>query len=58
MTEISFYLSDKDTERLFEIKRQQGADNLTGNEFARQLLENELFRLCPRVPRPDEAGEP
>lgn len=45
MTEFSFYLSDADTDRLFTIKERQGRDDLTGNEFARLLLEQELYRL-------------
>ena len=45
MTEFTFYLSDADTERLFAIKELQGLGDLTGNEFARKLLEEELYRL-------------
>lgn len=45
MTEFNFYLSDADTERLFALKEMQGRDDLTGNEFARMLLEEELYRL-------------
>lgn len=44
MTEFSFYLSDADTERLFAIKELQGRDDLTGNEFARLLLEDAIYR--------------
>ena len=50
MIEFTFYLSDKDAERLFALKAQQGADDLTGNEFARRLLEDELKRLLPTLP--------
>lgn len=57
MTEFSFYLSDADTERLFAIKELQGRDDLTGNEFARLLLENELYRLFPAVPQYDDNGQ-
>lgn len=56
MTEFNFYLSDADTERLFAIKELQGRDDLTGNEFARLLLENELYRLFPAVPQYDDNG--
>ena len=45
MTEFNFYLSDADTERLFAIKEMQGRDDLTGNEFARMLLEDAIYRL-------------
>lgn len=57
MTEFSFYLSDADTERLFAIKELQGRDDLTGNEFARLLLENELYRLFPAIPQYDDNGQ-
>ena len=57
MTEFNFYLSEADTERLFAIKELQGRDDLTGNEFARLLLENELYRLFPAVPQYDDNGQ-
>ena len=56
MTEFNFYLSDNDTERLFAIKKVQGRDDMTGNDFARQLLESALYRLFPAVPQVDENG--
>lgn len=45
MTEFNFLLSDSDTDLLFSLKEKQGFSDLTGNEFARQLLEMELHRL-------------
>lgn len=57
MTEFNFYLSEADTERLFAIKELQGRDDLTGNEFARLLLENELYRLFPAIPQYDDNGQ-
>lgn len=51
MTEFNFYLMDDDTERLFALKAAQGADDLTGNEFAKQLLSETLRRLHPSNPR-------
>lgn len=57
MTEFNFYLSEADTERLFAIKELQGRNDLTGNEFARLLLENELYRLFPAVPQYDDNGQ-
>lgn len=57
MTEFNFYLSEADTERLFAIKELQGRYDLTGNEFARLLLENELYRLFPAVPQYDDNGQ-
>jgi hypothetical protein len=56
MTEFSFYLSAQDTDRLFAIKQLQGRSDMTGNDFARELLERELFRLFPSVPEYDENG--
>ena len=56
MVEFNFYLSAEDTERLFAIKKLQGLDNLTGNEFARRILERELYRLFPATPETDESG--
>lgn len=58
MTEFSFYLSADDTDRLFTLKAESGANDLTGNEYARQLLETTLHRLHPeRVKLDDETGE-
>ena len=45
MTEFSFMLSDKDTDILFYLKEKQGFSTMTGNEFARRLLEMELHRM-------------
>lgn len=44
---LEFYISDNDMDRLWVIKDKQGKYNLTGNEFAKELLENELYRLHP-----------
>lgn len=52
---FEFYLSDEDTERLFAVKEDKGKTELTGNEYARELLERELHRLHPsRVKYDDE----
>jgi len=56
MAEISFYLSDHDIERLFAIKELQGKDSMTGNRFARELLEERLRELFPAVPEFDADG--
>lgn len=54
---FELYLSDDDTERLFAIKEDNGKDSLTGNEFARELLSSELYRMHPkRVRYDDETG--
>ena len=57
MTEFSFVLSEDDTNRLFTVKDLQGRDQLTGNDFAKMLLEKELHRLFPAVPEYDENGK-
>ena len=45
---VEFYISDADYDRLYAIKEKQGKDNLTGNEFAKELLENVLYQMHPR----------
>lgn len=45
---LEFYISDEDMDRLWAIKEAQGKRELTGNEFARELLSAELHRLHPR----------
>lgn len=42
---VEFYLSDNDVDRLFAIKEDQGKNSLSGNEFARELVETSLHRL-------------
>lgn len=56
MAELNFYVSQATINRLFAIKKLQGKDNMTGNEFAAELLENELYRLFPATPQQDEYG--
>ncbi len=56
MVEFNFYLSEEDTDRLFAIKKLRGKDELTGNEYARELLEGLLYHLFPGRPEWDEAG--
>lgn len=55
--ELNFNISEEAAERLFLIKEIQGKDNLTGNDFARELLEKELYRLFPATPHFNEDGE-
>ena len=55
---FEIYLSDEDTERLFAVNEDKGKAELTGNDYARELLERELHRLHPsRVKYDDETGE-
>ena len=49
MVKFEFFLSDKDFERMDIIKKRMKKADLTMNEFAKELLENELYRLQPRV---------
>ena len=54
MVEIKFNISDKDFDRICEIKDRQDKGNLSVNDFAKNLLEQELYRLCPRPSAPEE----
>ncbi len=43
---FEFYLSDKEYDLLMELKNKQGkADHVTGNEYAKELLETKLYEL-------------
>ena len=42
MVEFSFLLSDNDTELLYEQKKRENLDSLTGNEYAAELLRDIL----------------
>lgn len=57
MPKFEFWLSNEDFDRLYAIKRQQGKEDMTGNEFARELLEKEVHRLHPARVEFDENGE-
>lgn len=57
MPMFEFWLGTEDADRLFSVKATQGKNDLSGNEFARQILENELYKLHPGVVRFDENGE-
>ena len=57
MPQFEFWLSSDDTDRVFAIKKQQGKDDMTGNEFAKELLEKELHRLHPKTVEFDENGD-
>lgn len=58
MPKFEFWLGNEDFDRLYAIKRSQGKSDLTGSEFARDLLEKELHRLHPSVPSNEfEEGE-
>ena len=47
MTEFNFYLSDDDARLLFDKKELRGLDELTGNEFAKRIIEEYLHQNGP-----------
>ena len=51
---FEFYLSDKDFDRMAIIKERAGKDELNFNEFAKELLESELYKQQPTVPSEEE----
>ena len=56
MTQFNFYLDETDAARLFAVKQMQGQDDLTGNEYAKKLLADVLYKMFPSVPEFDEEG--
>lgn len=56
MTSFNFYLDETDAARLFAVKQMQGQDDLTGNEYAKKLLADVLYKMFPSVPEFDEEG--
>ena len=56
MTEFTFYLTPEATERLYAVKELQGEREASGNDFAQMLLERELYRLFPAVPKYSDNG--
>lgn len=52
--EVKFYLNDNDVDRLWALKEEAGKDNLSGNDFARELLEQILYKMHPEKVRYDE----
>ena len=54
MVKFEFYLSEEDFDRLSVIKKQKGKYDLTFNEFAKELLKKEIYRLHPTIPTDEE----
>lgn len=54
---FEFYLGDEYMDRLFAAKEDSGRNELTANEYAKELLEAELLRLHPKSVKFDENGE-
>lgn len=50
MYEIKFFVSANTLDRLFALKEREGKHNLTGNEFAAELLEEILRERQPFLP--------
>lgn len=57
MPKFEFYLSNEDFDRLFALKKKAGKDDMTGNEYAKELLVKELHRLQPTKVEYDENGD-
>lgn len=52
---LEFYISDENMDRLWAVKEKQGKSDMTGNEFAKELLESRLYQLHPgKVANEDE----
>ena len=49
MVEFNFYLSEEDTDKLFDLKEKDGRDDLTANEYARELLEGLIWERSRRL---------
>lgn len=56
MTKFEFYLSEEDTDRLFSVKNSTGNNDLTGNEYAKDLLHASLHNLHPAIVQYDDNG--
>jgi hypothetical protein len=54
MTQFEFRLSDEDTSRIFALKEEAGKDDLTANDYARELLIKTIHRLYPEPVKYDE----
>lgn len=59
MAKFEFYLSSEDFDRLYAIKNlQQKKNDVSGNDFAKELLIKEIHRLHPGTVKYDEeSGE-
>jgi len=54
---FEFYLSEEDTDRLFAVKNSTGNNDLTGNEYAKELLCSSLHNLHPAIVQYDDSGD-
>ena len=51
---FEFYMNDDDFDRMVVIKKQNGKDDLSFNEYAKELLHNELYKQHPAKPTDEE----
>ena len=49
MTEFHFYLSDDDTDRVFQLMDDEGIKDLTANEYLEHLVSDLLRKKCPVI---------
>jgi len=54
MVKFEIYLSEEYFDRMAVLKKKMGKDDLTYNEFAKELLQKELYRLQPNRPTDEE----
>lgn len=54
MVKFEFYLSEEFFDRMAVAKKKAGKEELTYNEYAKELLEKELYRLQSRRPTQEE----
>mgnify|MGYP007001720026 CR=1 FL=1 len=55
--ELTFSLSNDDSERLFAVKDLQGLTDCTANDFAARIVSNYLRSVFPTVPKYDDLGQ-
>lgn len=56
MAKFEFDLSYEDTQRVFALKKDAGMNDMTGNEYAKYLLQRTLHQLHPEQVKYDEDG--
>ena len=57
MVKFEFYLSSVDFDRMTVAKRKLGKHDLTFEQFAKWIVEKELYKLQPTVPTEEELEE-
>ena len=54
MVKFEFYLSDEDFDRMIVMKRNAQKEDLTFNEYAKELLHKEIHKQHPAKPTNEE----